>query len=65
VKVLNRPAAQGCLGPPAQKWPSGHTEVVAMMDPGGHSYPGAHWPLQFAVVRPGVDPKVPEGQGAW
>jgi hypothetical protein len=36
-----------------------------MIEPGGHSYPGAHWPLQLAVARPGVDPKVPEGQGAW
>jgi hypothetical protein len=33
-----------------------------LVDPAGQAYPGVHSPEHAAVVRPGVEPKVPPGQ---
>lgn len=49
------------LAPPALYVPGWHTNAVGTTDPAGHAYPGEHVPEHNALVRPGVDPKVPAG----
>jgi hypothetical protein len=41
--------------------PALHTAAVGLTDPATHAYPAVQLPLQDALVRPDVAPKVPAG----
>ena len=68
VVLHSEGTAQGVAGagvPPGQKWPTGHTTGVALVEPARHPKPGAalQVPLQVALVRFTEAPKEPAGQG--
>ncbi len=44
--------------------PGGHTEAVADVDPAGHAYPAAQFPVQAAEANPAKAPYKPAGHGA-
>jgi hypothetical protein len=58
------PGTQSVQAPaPASAYlPDGHWAAVEVVDPAGHAYPAAQFPVQVAVVSPAVDPNVPAGQ---
>ncbi len=65
--TLNQvPAGQSLHAPaPARLYrPTGHTDVVALVDPAGQKYPAVQGPLHAAVLRPTADTlnQVPAGQ---
>jgi hypothetical protein len=59
----NVPAGQGVHAPaPASLYcPVGHMSTVALVEPGGHAYPGRHGPLQVLLGRPRAAPNTPAG----
>lgn len=49
--------------PPTLNFPAAHATGVALVDPGGHAYPGAHGPAHDGDVRPVTFPNLPLTQG--
>lgn len=60
-----RPAGQGVQAPapPTLNVPGAHMDAVALVDPAGHAYPGAHGPVQDVFVAPVALPKRPAAHG--
>ncbi len=64
VVLPNTPTGQltQAPAPPVLYCPTGQMVAVALVDPAGHAYPGAHAPLHALVVSAGV-PQRPAAQG--
>ncbi len=60
-----RPLGHGVhtAAPPTLYCPALHRAAVALVDPAGQAYPGAHGPVQVAEGRAEVPPNRPAGQG--